>query len=208
MDYIMYEMPDIHKTGEKKFYPRVNHVTCILHDTIVSLFVENTLIPRNSIESVMRELPDVLNTYLSNGHSVKIDGFGTFEVILGQLSEEDVEDAEARQKVGANQSGVYIKKINFSPDRNWLRRLRDITELHLVKSPKEKFGMSSTVEERRQIALEYLETHPFMQVGDYMRRTGLSRSKATRELNAFCADPESGIKAEGNGSHKVYVKRG
>lgn len=207
MDYIMQEMPDLQKTGEKKYYPKVKHVNCIPHKTIVSWFMTMTNMSRHTIEGVMSELPDALNAFLSNGHSVKIEGFGTFDLILGQLSEEDIEDVEARKKVGANQSGVYIKKINFSPDREWLNDLRNSTTLHQVQNMKERLGVSSTMEERLQTALEYIEKNGYMQIRDYTQLTGLSRSKATRELKAFCADPNSGIQTDGNGSHKVFVKR-
>lgn len=207
MDYIMQKMPDIHNTGEKKYYPKVKHSTCIPHKTIVSLFMSMTNMSRHTIEGVMSELPDVLNAYLANGHSVKIERFGTFNLILGQLSEEDIEDVEARKKVGANQNGVYIKKINFSPDREWLRYLRNSTDLHQMPNMKECFGVSSTIEERLQIALEYIEKNGYMQIRDYTQLTGLSRSKATRELKVFCADPNSGIRTDGNGSHKVFVMR-
>lgn len=204
MDYFMQEMPDMQGTGEKRFYPKAKHVNCIPHDTIVSLFTTNTLMPKNSIEAVMRELPEVLNEYLQNGHSVKIDGFGTFDLILGMLSEDEMED---RDKVNANQSGVYIKKINFLPDRRWLNRLRATTKLTLAKGQRQVSDTFMSLEERRKVALSIIEEKGFLQVRDYMVRTGLGRTKATRELNAFCHEAESGIKAEGNGSHKVYVKR-
>lgn len=203
MDYIMQEMPDIHGTGEKKYYPKVDQRLRIPHNTIVRLFMDMTNMSRISIEGVMSELPNVLNAYLQTGHSVKIEGFGTFSLILGLLSEKEMED---RGKVGANQSGVYIKKINFLPDREWLNGLRASTELNLVKGLKQKYQEPSTLEERRQIALAAMESKGYLQVRDYMVRTGLGRSKATRELNGFCDDPESGIKSEGSGSHKVYVK--
>lgn len=208
MDYIRQEMPDIHKTGEKKYYPKVKHARRIPHDTLTSLFVDVSTMSRNSIEGVMRELPRVLNMYLSQGHSVQIKNFGTFDVILGQLTEKDMADKKKRRKVQANMSGVYIKKINFRPDPEWMLELRGSTSLTSGKNPKEAFGMSLTEEDRREIALECVEKKGSMSVRDYMVRTGLERLKAERDLKKFCADPGFGICCLNDGESNIYVKRG
>ena len=207
MDYIMQEMPDMHKTGEKKFYPKVRHLSCLSNDFIMKAFMETTMMKRSAFEGVLRGLPEVMNTYLSLGHSVKIDGFGTFNLILGQLSGEEMENTDERNKVCANLSGVYIKKINFLPEKEWLRNLRRTTELNHVKGYKEMFGAFSTTEERLQIALAYIEKNGYIKLKDYMDRTGLGRRKAEHELDAFCNEPESGIRSALMGKSKVYVKR-
>ena len=206
MEYIMQEMPDIHKTGEKKFYPKVKHAHCIPHDTIGNAFVDVTNLSRSWFEGVTKALPEVLNAFLEEGHSVKIDGFGTFDLILGLLTEEE-RNSTKRQKVHANQDGVYIKKINFLPEKEWLRGLRESTDLAHVKSVKEQLGGSATQEERRQVALNYMEEKGCMSVRDYMTLTGFGRMKAEKELNAFCDEPENSIRCVLMGKSKVYVKK-
>ena len=206
MDYIMQEMPDVHKTGEKKFYPKVKHAHCIPHNTIGGAFVDVTNMSRSWFEGVTKALPEVLNSYLEEGHSVKIDGFGTFDLILGLLTEEE-RNSPKRQKVHANQDGVYIKKINFLPEKEWLRGLRESTDLVHVKSVKEQLGGSATQEERRQVALKCIEEKGCMSVRDYMTLTGLGRMKAEKELKAFCEEPENGIRCVLMGKSKVYVKK-
>ena len=206
MEYIMQEMPDVHKTGEKKFYPKVKHAHCIPHNTIGSAFVDVTNMSRSWFEGVTKALPEVLSSYLEEGHSVKIDGFGTFDLILGLLTEEE-RNSPKRQKVHANQDGVYIKKINFLPEKEWLRDLRKSTELVHVKSVKEQLGGSATQEERRQVALKCIEEKGCMSVRDYMTLTGLGRMKAEKELKAFCEEPENGIRCVLMGKSKVYVKK-
>ena len=64
MEYIMQEMPDVHKTGEKKFYPKVKHAHCIGHETIGNAYVDLTTMPRSWFEGVMKGLPEVLNSGL------------------------------------------------------------------------------------------------------------------------------------------------
>ena len=206
MEYIMEEMPDIHKTGEKKYYPKVKHARRISHNTIVNLFRDVSTMSRSSIEGVMKELPEVLNMYLSQGHSVKIEGFGTFDVILGRLTEKEMANKKKRWKVHANMSGVYIKKINFLPDPEWMLKLRGSTELCHGKNIKEQFGMTLTEEDRREIAMECIKKKGSMSVRDYMRRTGTERVTAERDLKKFCEDAESGIRCVVEGDNKVYVK--
>jgi len=46
-----------------------------------------------------------------------------------------------------------------------------------------------------------------MNIAQYVSLTGLSRTAATLELQAFRNDPESGITYEGSRTHKVYVRR-
>ena len=206
MDYIMQKMPDIQGTGEKKFYPKVKHALCIPHNTIENAFVDLTTMPRAWFEGVMKGLPDVLNSYLSEGHSVKVDGFGTFDLILGQLTEKEMNSSK-RRKVYANQDGVYIKKINFLPDQEWVRGLRKSTELNRVEGYREKLEASSSLEERRQMMLSFIEAKGCMTVRDYMDRTGFGSRVAARELNAFCQEPESVIRCTMVGKSKVYVKK-
>lgn len=203
MEYVMQEMPDMKGAGKKKVFPKVRHVSCIPHDTVVSLLMDVSTLSRSAIESVMSEFPGVLNMYLQNNHSVKIDGFGTFSVILGQL---DAEDGKKRKVVNANRQGVYVKAIHFQPDAKWLRALRMTTDLQRVGDVVQLPEVTTTAEERLQVLLGYLEKEPFVSVRVYAGLTGLSHTRANQELNAFCADPASGIRSQGVKSHKVYVK--
>jgi predicted histone-like DNA-binding protein len=207
MDYIMQEMPDIHKTGEKKYYPKVKHYSCIPHETITQLFMDMTRMSRNAIEGVMKELPVVMNTFLSQGHSVKIEGFGTFDVILGQLTEKEMQDIAKKRKVHANRDGVYIKKIHFRPDTSWMLALRGTTDLLNGKNEKDQFRDTLTEADRLEIALAYIEKNGSINAQEYRLHTALGLVKAERELTKFSKDPESGIACISDGTSKLYVKR-
>lgn len=45
-----------------------------------------------------------------------------------------------------------------------------------------------------------------MRVSDYCQITGLLPTAARVELKKIVSNPENGIKINGKGSHKVYVK--
>ena len=68
---------------------------------------------------------------------------------------------------------------------------------------KSKFSL----EERVQKAHEFMKENYFMRVPDYVRLTGLSRSKAGEELRRLERDPATGITSRGERSQKVYVLR-
>ena len=61
-------------------------------------------------------------------------------------------------------------------------------------------------EERLQRALSHIDKHGFITLQDYANLNRLSRSSASRELSKLVADPNSGIKTKGAGSHKVWCR--
>ncbi len=202
MKIVFREMPDMQNTGERKLYPTVFHAPTIPHDTFVDLMAKQTQMSRTAIEGVFIELGNVLNQYLANGHAVKINHLGTFDVALGMA-----EGVKAEKLGGArcNTRDVQVKGIKFLPDVEWLRSLRGQVHFDRVDTiPIKK--VTTTVEERLQKALAYLAENAFLTVQEYARCTGLSHTRANQELNAFCEDPESGIRSRGQHSHKVYVK--
>ena len=55
------------------------------------------------------------------------------------------------------------------------------------------------------MAQDFLTTHPYMTVADYMALTGLSHTTAARELQKWGTTPETGILPKGQRTHRVYV---
>ena len=62
------------------------------------------------------------------------------------------------------------------------------------------------LEERLQRALNHIDKHGFITLQEYANLNKLNYSTASRELSKLVADPSSGIKAKGAGSHKVWVR--
>ena len=62
-----------------------------------------------------------------------------------------------------------------------------------------------TAKERLQKLRAYLEQYGHIKVAVYAVLVGLGKSKATKELNDFCDDPESGITWEGKRATKQYI---
>ena len=206
MEYTFQEMPDLRGTGERKVFPKATHCSQISNDFLMKGLSERISYGKGTIEGMVQELADELDQYLILGHSVKVDGLGTFNVSLGM--KEGHETEEVKEEGGRYDTyGVYVKTINFIPDQQWLQRLRRKADLHKVGTVKKLQERTTTQEERRQWAVQFLEEHPFMRVRDYIYGTQTPRSTALRELHHMVEDPTSGIARSGSGSHMVFVKR-
>lgn len=204
--YIKQEMPDLHKTGEKKIYYRLktnrhfdfNHFIQSLHQT-------NNGISEADAIRVLLSAADHLAELLGKGHSVTLNGIGTFKATIG-LEEgkelDTLDDSEPKR----NSRSLQLKGVNFRANKELIKKARKDCKLQregiarIHRSPYSK-------EERLALALDYLDKHGAMRVADYMELTGLARTAATLELQEFRRDMTSGIDFIGRGSAKVYVKR-
>jgi len=67
-------------------------------------------------------------------------------------------------------------------------------------------GKKGRIFPKMQVYTEFdYDKHGFITLQDYANLNRLSRSAASRELSKLVADPNSGIKTKGAGSHKVWV---
>ena len=64
-----------------------------------------------------------------------------------------------------------------------------------------------SVQERYEMALQYIERNGFMKQAEYVALTGLSRTMASRELKQLCNDPDSEISRKGRGPAIIYIKK-
>lgn len=204
--YIKQEMPDLHKTGEKKIYYRLktnrhidfNHFVQTLHHS-------NNGISEADAIRVLLSAADQLAELLGEGHSVTLNGIGTFKATIGLEEDKELDTLEGTE-AKRNSRSLQLKGVNFRADKELIKKAGKDCKLqregiaHIHRSPYSK-------EERLALALKFLDTHGAMKVADYMEFTGLSRTAATLELQEFRRDLSSGIGFIGRGSAKVYVKR-
>ena len=82
--YIKQEMPDIRQTGEKKIYYRLkteNHVD--FPHFIETLHRSNNGISEADAIRVLLSTAEHLAELIGKGHSVTLDGIGTFKATIG-----------------------------------------------------------------------------------------------------------------------------
>lgn len=204
-NYILKEMPDMRNTGKRTVYPKMEtYSQKTLDDLVKYIRQSGTPYDPGTIKGVVSVLADAAVTWLSNGHTVKIDGLGTFSLSLNFDDKKGNELKDNRDKMGYRHVGV--KSLNFRPDEEIMRKLRDETELTrveggIVQLTKERY----TKEERLARTLQYIEQHGFITLTEYANMNGLSRTVASRELKAFTNDPQCPIKAKGVAPHKTWV---
>ena len=204
--YIKQEMPDLHQTGEKKIYYRLKtnrHFD--FNHFIQSLHQSNNGISEADAIRVLLSAAGHLAELLGKGHSVTLNGIGTFKATIGLEEDKELDTLDGKDPK-RNSRSLQLKGVNFRADKELIKKARKDCKLQregiarIRRSPYSK-------EERLALALDYLDKHGAMRIADYMELTGLARTAATLELQEFRQDMTSGIDFIGRGSAKVYVKR-
>ena len=203
--YIKQEMTDLSGKGEEKVYYRLQSERNIDFEELAEhVGRHNGMMSRGLIVNVMEHVVDAMAELIGKGHSVTIDGLGTFRASIGLKKEKEMDTFDG-DETKRNARSLRLTGINYRADKVLIReanrhcKLERAGESRLHHSP-------YTKEERLKLALQYLEEHGAMRVAEYMELTGLSRTKATLELKEFRQDLSSGITFIGRGSAKVYVK--
>ena len=204
--YIKQELPDLHKTGEKKAYYRMKTERKIDFNQFIDLISShNSGISRGEAFHVLTHATDILAELLAEGYSVTIDEMGTFKATVGLVDDKEMDSF----KVGApklNARSLRVDGVSFQADKRLIANVDSRCDLkragvsRLCRSP-------FTKEERLLKALEYLKAHGAMKVKDYMELTSLSHTVAAKELREFEHDAASGITSIGRLAGKVYVRR-
>ena len=204
--YIKQELPDLHKTGEKKAYYRMKTKRKIDFNQFVNLISShNSGISRGEAFRVLMHATDILAELLAQGYSVTIVEMGTFKATIGLVSDKEMDSfEEGTPKLNAR--SLRVDGVSFKADKRLILNVDKRCDLkragvsRLCRSP-------FTKEERLQKALEYLNAHGAMKVKDYMELTSLSHTVAAKELREFEHDAASGITSIGRLAGKVYVRR-
>ena len=205
--YKLQEMNDVHKTGEKKVYPKLlTYRQLDTEEFLDRMYAHGHAISRSAAAAVLADVADYLGEALSEGYTVRLDGIGHFAVAL------DFDDDKPRCMESDDDRMAYrkvtVRDVNYTPSPRLLTRLKTTTEL-----TRDAEGVSRlrkqlyTQEERIARAEEWLESHPTMTLTEYATLNNLSRSSASRELRSLSADADSPFATVGKSSHKVWVKR-
>jgi ribosomal protein S25 len=150
-----------------------------------------------------------MKSYLPMGHTMKIDNLGVFSLSLefaDDKADVDNQQEEQGKKAQKKYHHVRVKGVNFKVDKKLVDDINK--ENTFERTPSTPTSPSPyTLEERLQRALSHIDRHGFITLQEYANLNGLNYSTASRELSKLVADPYSGIKAKGAGSHKVWVSR-
>ena len=184
-EYIKQEMNDPQGKGEKKVYYRMRIYRNVGMDELVKQIARpGSGLSEGTVWHVLTTLAERMASVMAEGQSVTLDG----------------------KEPKRNARSIEVKDVNFKVDKQLVRAIDQRCYLHRGGISRVRQSPYSE-QERLALALQFIDTHRFLRVKDYVELTGLGQTKATQELRHFCSDPQSGLDHTGYGSHKVYVRR-
>ena len=196
--------------SEGKSFPKMQVYTEFDYDKVVELVHTNSpAFSQATVRGVLDTLAVVMKSYLPLGHTMKIDNLGVFSLSL-EFADNEADNAnpQANQEAASKKKyhHVRVKGVNFKVDKKL------VDDINKENSFERTTGNPSSpspysLEERLQRALNHIDKHSFITLQDYANLNSLSYSTASRELAKLVQDPNSGIKAKGTASHKVWVRR-
>lgn len=202
--YIKREITDLNGTGRTQACYKME-LTPMTFQQFVSLCHREGGMDESQILGALSLVSEKLALCMAEGFSVKLDGIGTFNAKLG-VRGDMLPDAFEEGETNRNAKSIEVKGVSFRADKDLIRNTnRNCT---LVKGGESRLKKSKyTLEERIQLACDFMKKNHLMRVPDYVRLTGLSSSTAGDELRKLERDPASGITSRGSRSQKVYVLR-
>lgn len=203
--YMMKEMPDLQGTGERIVYPQFAHIEQTTTRQLAASIRGKSTFSEGEIEGLIQMIADELANEMAQGHSVRLDGIGTFTPALALRPGKEREEADG-EGMRRNARSIEVGGVNFRSDKTLLHRINALYEPVRAPWKPQRSSQQYTPEERLRLAHNYLETHPYLTVTEYRKLTGLLRTAATEELKAWATDAGTGIRAVGKGTHRVYVK--
>ena len=207
-NYVVKEMPTGMGNGKKgRKFPKMQVYTEFDYDKVVELVHTNSpAFSQATIRGVLDTLGVVMKNYLPMGHTMKIDNLGVFSLSLEFTDEKAEKDAQQETSESKKKyHHVRVKGVNFKVDKKLVDDINKENSFERTTgNPTSPSPYSH--EERLQRALTHIDKHGFITLQEYANLNRLSRSEASRELSKLIADPNSGIKTKGAGSHKVWVR--
>lgn len=205
--YIKQEMPDLGKTGKKKCYYRMENAGNVSTDEFLKhICSHNQGITEGMARHVIAAVAEELSDFLAEGHTVKIDGIGSFRAMLGVRDGFDMDSFEGNAP-RRNAQSIEVNKISYRQDSSLVGMVN--RKCQLSRGETRRVNSSPyTKEERYRRLLEYLSEEGvlFIRVGEYAKMMGMPRSSAAVELRNWAADESRLIESRGSYSAKVYVK--
>lgn len=204
--YIVQEMNDLNKTGKKQAYTRMETFGNLSKDEFIDrITYAGSGFSKAQVVGVMEHAAKWLAYYMGLGYTVTLDGIGTFHAKVGTEKgkvPEGLDDGDDRR----NAQSLHISGVGFRPSRKLITE----TDSHcsLERGGVRRINTSPhSPEERLKMAQDYLDQHGVMRVKDYASMTSLPHTSATKELNGFCKDPNTGICSQGKRCTKIFVKK-
>lgn len=204
--YVMQEMNDLNRPGERVLYPRMVSMGCCDTERLIRETMRNTTYGPGEVRGMLALLARGMASMMAEGYSVKLDGIGVFSpsLSLREGKEREQVDGDGTKR---NASSIRVGGVKFRADKRLVNDVDLRCSLSRERGKTVRGGSPYPPERRLEMALRFLDSNRFLTVGDYSALTGLGRTTASVELRRWSETPGSGIAGSGQGSHRVYVRR-
>ena len=187
--YIMAPMSNRKTTeGDIPFYPRVLIEHRTNSEEIAQMLSKSTSFTKGDVLGVISALGEVIASELIAGHAVYLDGVGRFSPSL--KLKDGVEPEQEHKEGRRNANSIEFHSINFRPSKELIDMCNVKGELTRAKIHKSD-PMSSTLEERCQMAINYIKASGFLKSQRLCRfnwikqKQSLPRTKSTQRQGNF-----------------------
>lgn len=205
--YIKQEMPDMNKTGEKKCYYRMENAGNVSTQELIKHICSHAQgLTEGGLLHALTAVSEELSEFLAQGHTVTLDGIGTFRAALGTKTGVRM-DGIGDNESSLNSASIEVTDVNFRCDARLVDSVN--RRCSLTRGGVRRVNSSPyTKEERKNMLFAYLSEpgNKFIRVAEYAELTGMARSSATVELRKWAETKGSGLISKGKVSAKVYMK--
>lgn len=165
-------------SGQKPYLKPLKYNT-LTNEEFVRLLADSRNLHEGHVRAVLASLGEVLSTQLGLGHSVHLDGIGTFSLAMrGEV----VSDGRGVLQIG----DARVSGVNLLSDKRMQQRLNDV-KFELVSHD---VHSAQTVDQASALAAaqELTTAHGMFTRDLFARHTGISYSYASQTLSALAED--------------------
>ncbi|MDD2437057.1 MAG: HU family DNA-binding protein [Massilibacteroides sp.] len=179
--YSIHESPNPQKDSKKTYHARPVGMDTVRIDEIALNISNMSTFSSADIKGVLEALSKVLELNLGHGHTVELEGIGSFSISIA--SPKGVEEASK-----INATNIRFKKVNFKCSSKLNKALKSIKFERSEKFRKKK---KHTEQERLSRILKYVETtqnlYKGIQSSNCMEINSCSRYMALKDLKTLVA---------------------
>lgn len=146
------------------------------------------------MKGILQLFQDVMADCLMSGYNVELEGIGTFSVSL--------QSRPVMEKRDLRSESVHFKDVKYRSSKQLRDRLKTMPVFRHEYQPSDPTYLSSQECERR--LFQFLETHPYVLLKDYMSICRCAKTKASTDLRRLVK--EGRLRWEKLGTSHLYYK--
>ncbi len=136
-------------TGSNRYMANAQRYSTIAYRDVLQYAAKAAHVPESSIDVAMDALYDALAYFVLNGHNIKIDGIGTFNIGVNAYAMTDEADAGA--------DAVHRLRIGFIPEMSLRQAMNNVAVTVSVSNPN---GLGEDMSVPAKIVKSYYGTNP------------------------------------------------